>query len=201
MTADPVLDVVVPPGGYLGVAVRPEQVLRIEDIEGKQIAHLTMFRTEDPRDVYSAHVTRVMQARWKLGVGDVLWSDTAEQMMTIVEDSIGGHFSGGGYCSAEINYKRYGLRNTPNCRDNLLAAAESLGLAPCYVPGAFAPFMNYELRTDGTTAINEPISVPGDHIAMRAEVGLLVAISACPQDRNVSNAYRQSPIRVTVLPP
>jgi uncharacterized protein len=36
--------------------------------------------------------------------------------------------------------------------------------------------------------IREPTSVPGDYYDLRAEMGLLIGISNCPQERNPCNA-------------
>jgi uncharacterized protein YcgI (DUF1989 family) len=47
----------------------------------------------------------------------------------------------------------------------------------------------------------EAPSRPGDHVILRADMDLLVAISNCPQDNNPCNGYNPTSIRVTVTDP
>ena len=88
----------------------------------------------------------------------------------------------------------YGVENTPGCRENFLKAIEPHGLAwrdlvPninffCSVPvgdgGDLAP---------GVFATSR--SKAGDHVGLRAEMRVLVAISNCPQVNNPVMTVRQ----------
>jgi uncharacterized protein YcgI (DUF1989 family) len=42
--------------------------------------------------------------------------------------------------------------------------------------------MNIPWTPDGTLSWAEPISTPGSYVRLRAEMDLVVAFSACPQD-------------------
>jgi uncharacterized protein YcgI (DUF1989 family) len=42
--------------------------------------------------------------------------------------------------------------------------------------------MNIPWTPDGRLAWGEPISTPGSHVVLRAELDLVIAFSACPQD-------------------
>jgi len=43
-------------------------------------------------------------------------------------------------------------------------------------------FMNIPWTADGRLAWGEPVSTPGSYTVWRAEMDLVVAFSACPQD-------------------
>jgi uncharacterized protein YcgI (DUF1989 family) len=62
-------------------------------------------------------------------------------------------------------------------------------------------FMSVPVRPDGGMAIAEGHSRPGDHIELRAETDVLVALSNCPQVNNPANNYRPTPIRLIVTQP
>jgi uncharacterized protein YcgI (DUF1989 family) len=69
-----------------------------------------------------------------------------------------------------------------NCRDNLHAALADLGIMVPATPSPLNLFMNIPWTADGTLAWGEPVSTPGSYAVFRAEMDLVVAFSACPQD-------------------
>ncbi len=54
----------------------------------------------------------------------------------------------------------------------------------------FNIFMNAPVKPDGSIAIIEPESKPGDYIELKAEMDCIIAITNCPQERNPCNAYK-----------
>src|SRR5438445_448300 len=81
---------------------------------------------------------------------------------------------------------RYGLLGVvghhDNCRDNLHAALAELGLSIPTTPPSLNLFMNIPWTLDGCLAWGEPVSAPGSYAVFRAEMDLVIAFSACPQD-------------------
>jgi hypothetical protein len=70
-----------------------------------------------------------------------------------------------------------------NCTDNLFAAMAELGLTPPEVPSPLNLFMNIPWSADGALAFAAPPKpIPGGYVRLRAEMDLVVAFSACPQD-------------------
>ena len=69
-----------------------------------------------------------------------------------------------------------------NCTDNLTAALAGLGLTPPETPSPWNLFMNIPVGPDGDLSFEPPVSGPGDYVLLRAEMGCVVAFSACPQD-------------------
>lgn len=122
-------------------------------------------------------------------------------MFTIVRDTVGRNYPGGAMCSEQLNRARYGIPGTLNCRENLADALRPWRIDEYDIPGCFSPFMNVIHDPDGRAAIEEPTSGPGDHIDLRAEMDLLVAISACPQERNPCNGRNPTPLDIVVFHP
>src|SRR5207237_443958 len=69
-----------------------------------------------------------------------------------------------------------------NCRDNLHSALANLGVVIRATPPSLNLFMNIPWTAAGQLAWGEPVSPPGGYAVFRAEMDLVVALSACPQD-------------------
>jgi len=192
---------VIAPKEYLGLELLKGQVLRIVDVEGKQVPDVVSFNLHDSAEKQSCNNSRLIQKRWLLTTGHVLYSDEGNELLTIVADTVGVHHASGGCCNEGANFRRYGVRGTRNCRENLALAAAPLGITQKDVPGAFAPFMNVVQYPDGRYEIEEPISKPGDYLDLRAEMDLFVAISNCPQERNPCNGFNPTPLKIVAYQP
>ena len=69
-----------------------------------------------------------------------------------------------------------------NCTDNFWEAMVALGLKPIELPSPFNLWQNTPVEPDGVIKPNPPVSKRGDYIVMRAEMDLVICLSACPQD-------------------
>jgi len=176
-------------------------MLRIVDLEGKQAVDFLCYSAEDPSERYNAADTMKYAGTIFLTRGHALWSDMGRKLLTIVEDTCGRHDTIGGCCSSASNQVRYGVSDTPNCRDNFLRALAPFGLGKKDVVANVNFFMNVPVGPDGRMGIVDGLSRPGDHVDLRAEMDVLLAISNCPQTRNPCNGYRPSPIRLVVWQP
>jgi len=50
------------------------------------------------------------------------------------------------------------------------------------VPNAVNLWMNVVLQSNGTISIAAPVSKPGDHVVVEAQMDCVVSLSACPHD-------------------
>jgi uncharacterized protein YcgI (DUF1989 family) len=101
-------------------------------------------------------------------------------MLTIVADDVGRHDMFYAPCSPEMYRMQYGMDDHPNCLDNLSAALRAFGIDPVFPPQTFNFFMNVELDDEGRMTIAPPRSWPGAATVLRAEMDLVIALSACP---------------------
>jgi uncharacterized protein len=195
-----VRDELLPPGGFLGLAIERGQLLRLIDVEGGQVADLFSFRADDPRERLSMYFSRAVNLTWKLTRGHDLVSTGGNPMWTIEADSLADNYSGGGFCNPRVNFARYGVRDAPTCEANAIAALAPFGLdaASFDADTAFNVFMNVAYDPDGRWEIRDPRGQAGDAIDLRATMDQIVAISNCPQLLNRCNGGRLKPLRVQV---
>ena len=191
-------DLTIPAGGHWGRVLRPGQVLRIVDLEGKQAVDFLCYNAEDPSERYNAADTMKYSGTIFLTTGHGIYSDMGRRLLTIVADTCGRHDTIGGCCSAESNELRYGVKDTPSCRQNFLQALAPFGLGKKDIVANLNWFMNVPVGPDATMAIAEGLSKPGDYVDLRAEMDVLAVVSNCPQTRNPCNGFHPTPIRVTV---
>lgn len=191
----------IPPQGGTAFKMYAGQVLRIIDVEGKQVADLISFNVDDYEDKTSVHNTLLLNKTIFIKKGHVVWSTKGTKLMTIVADTVGVHDLISGSCSKQLNSIRYGVRGTPTCRGNFVKALEPYGIPLGEIPYSFNIFMNTVIRPDGSANIQEPRSKAGDYIDLRAEVDQIVAISNCPQERNPCNGFKPTPLHTIVFEP
>ncbi len=194
-------DRTLPAGGDWSGVIRAGQVLRIVDLEGRQAVDFLCYNAADPTERYNAADTMKVAGTVFLTTGHGLYSDLGRRLFTIVADTCGRHDTIGGCCSRESNRLRYGVEDTPNCRDNFLRALGRFGLGKKDIVANLNFFMNVPVDPSGAMAIVDGLSRPGDHVDLRAEMDVLVAISNCPQIHNPCNDGRPTPIRLVVYEP
>jgi urea carboxylase-associated protein 1 len=189
-------DQVVPAGGRYSRKVAAGNRLRIIDLEGRQAVDFMVYDVADYENRYNAANTLKFNGTIFIGKGSRLYSDRAEVLMTVVDDTLGYHDTIGGCCSTEANHIRYGIPDTPSCRNNFIAALAEHGLGPRDLPANVNFFMYVPVREDGSTAILEGMSEPGDYVDLHAERGVLAVVSNCPQVYNPCNGWIPTPIRI-----
>jgi uncharacterized protein len=170
----------ISPGGGAGLKLARGEHLRLIDIEGGQTGDLMAF-SADGRERLSNGRTFDYNNKILLSTGDVLWSDRSNHMLTIVADDVGRHDFLFAPCSLEMYRIQYGVTgNNANCHDNLRSALRDLGIMPDSMPTAFNFFMNVDVLPDGRLEIQAPKCRKGDSMVLRAEMDLVVALTACP---------------------
>jgi urea carboxylase-associated protein 1 len=170
--------------------------LRIVDLGGQQAVDFLCFDVENPQIRYNAANSIKLNETVYVTTGFRLYSDKAEVLMTVVRDTVGKHDTIGGACSNQVNYLRYGIKNTCSCRDNFLAAMKKLGLQPRDIHANINFFMHVPVAKSGRTGIREGLSRPGDFVELRAEKDVLVVMSNCPQLYNPCSGWNPTPIRI-----
>jgi uncharacterized protein YcgI (DUF1989 family) len=167
-------------GSGAGLRLARGQRLRIIDPNGGQTGDLVAF-SADGGERLSNGRTFDYGGKVYLSTGDVLWSDRSNRMLTIVSDDVGRHDFLYASCSLEMYRLQYGVTGYhANCHDNLCAALEGLGVRARPLPTAFNFFMAVDISPDGKLSFLPPRSKGGDSIVVRAEMDLVVAVSACP---------------------
>ncbi|GAA1538952.1 DUF1989 domain-containing protein [Nocardioides humi] len=195
--SEPLWAEIVPARSHLPAFVlEAGDVLRVEDLAGQQAADVVLAPLDDPRDWLSCIYTQLLNRTTRITAGHVLYSKRARPLAAVVADTAGVHWFGGGCCSAETNAFRYGAAPGGSCRENLVLslAGRIAGAMDLELDACASLFMNIAVAGDGGMEIVAPTSGPGDHVDLRAERDLLVAVSACPQERNPCNGFEPSAV-------
>jgi uncharacterized protein YcgI (DUF1989 family) len=169
------------------------QQLRVIDPEGEQVADFIAFNRSDKSEWLSSGRSIDYANRIYLTKGDVLYSNRSRPMLTIAGDDVGRHDFLLTPCSPEtfqIIYKNHAAH--PSCFANLATHLAAFGIAPDSIPTTFNIFMNVEIDANGELKILPPRSKAGDSILLRAEMDLIVGLTACSAE--MSNNYRFKPI-------
>jgi uncharacterized protein len=191
-------DGVVPAGAPWAGRIRSGQSLRITDLKGRQAVDFLCYNANDIEERYSAPNTLKAAATLSLTTGHVLYSDLANPMFEIVDDTFGGHDTIGGCCSAPSNRMLYGVEDCPGCRENFLTALSAFGMTRRDIVPNVNFFMQVAISATGTAAIAPAVSAAGSYVELAAKMDLLVAISNCPQMNNPANGYNPTPIQITI---
>ncbi len=192
---------VIPAREYSAFTLQRGQVVRVVDVEGKQVPDIVCYNEKDLSEHINSGNTLLINRRRELRKGNVLFSVICNPMMTIFDYSNAESYAYGGMCSEEVNRLRYGVAGTRNCRDNLTMALAPWKIERRQIPTAFNPFMRVAVEPDGTFAILEPTTQPGDFYDLRAEMDLVVAVSNCPQERNLCNGFKPTPLGIIIYEP
>lgn len=167
-------------------------------IAGTTTADFVAFNLHNLRERFDQARTKTNQNTIYVTTGHILYSKLNHPMLTIVEDTYveGQHNLEKGMCSRarhELAFRQglmkasYG-RDVPfatipdhGCFENLTAALEPWAIPPEDIPSPFNIFQTLAIdpvsgRMTSTT-IRPRV---GAHVTMRAEMDLLVAVSACP---------------------
>ena len=118
-------------------------------------------------------------------------------MFTIVADQVGKHIMLYAPCSQEMFVKSYGAEEKhPNCLDNLVSELKNYGIQGSDISIPLNIFMNIEISQQGEITIHSPLSKAGDYIELRAEMDMIVGVTAC--SAGTCNNFKWTPIDVEI---
>lgn len=187
----------IPPRSGVAFPLRQGQILTVIDPEGTQVADLLAYSAEDVREVISNGRTFDYEETIALTAGARLWSNRSRVMLTLVEDSVGRHDFLLTPCS-EATFRHF-YPDQPvhrGCFGNLAEALAPYGVEPDMIPCAFNVFMNVPVAADGRLSVEPPTSRPGDFLRLRAEMDLVIGLTAC--SAYASNGGSFKPIHYSV---
>ena len=183
-------------GGALTIA--RGQLLRIIDPLGEQVSDLMSFARDDTREWLSSGRTIDYANTIYLTAGHTLYSNRSRPMWTIVEDTVGRHDFLFTPCSPDTFRIIYGTSgHHPSCFENLATALAPFGVEPDTIPTTLNVFMNVEIAPNGELKILPPRSRSGDYIVLRAEMDMIVGVTACSAELSNNGTFK--PIDVELL--
>ncbi|MEH6723445.1 MAG: urea carboxylase-associated family protein [Qipengyuania sp.] len=166
--------------------------LTVCDPEGSQVSDLLAYNAQDVREVISNGRTFDYEETIRLGRGHRLWSNRSNPMLAITSDTVKRHDFLLTPCS-EDTFKHF-YPDKPlhrGCFGNLAEALEPYGIGPDDIPTAFNLFMNVPVDGEsGVLTVKPPLSEPGDTIVMRAEMDLIIGLTACSAYDSNGGSFR-----------
>jgi uncharacterized protein YcgI (DUF1989 family) len=170
----------IPPRTGVAFPLRQGHVLKVIDPFGVQVSDLLAYNAHDVREAISNGRTFDYEETIALTTGSRLWSNRSNPMLTIAEDTVGRHDFLLTPCS-EATFRHFYPDHPVHrgCFGNLAEALAPYGIEPDMIPCAFNLFMNVPVAPDGTLQVAPPISRPGDYIRLRAEMDLVIGLTAC----------------------
>ncbi len=185
----------------MGLEMRRGQILRVIDPQGEQVSDLLAFNAADRREWLSSGRSIDYNDTIYLTTGHVLYSNRSRPMLTILEDRVGRHDFLLTPCSPEmfrILYRHVG--HHPSCFENLATSLAPYGISSDALPTTFNIFMDVAVAADGAVSIGPPRSRAGDFIDLRAEMDLVVGVTACSAEKSNNGSFKPIDLEVRAAP-
>ena len=179
--------------------IRTGERFQVLDQEGRQACAIVALRKEDHGEWLSPAHTRAALGSIMLTVGATLVSNRREPLLRLEEDTVGRHDLLMPACDRRSYLEAYGVPEHSNCRDNLAGALAEFDIPDDRVPDPVNLFMHVGILGRGELDVRTPLSEGNDYVVFRALTDLIVAVSACPQDRNATNGFNPTGLLVRIF--
>ena len=172
--------------------------LTVIDPKGEQVADLLAYNADDIGEVISSGRTLDYAETIRLTTGHTLYSNRSRAMLTIVADDVGRHDFLLTPCSIDTFVHFYpDLPPHRGCFGNLAEALAPYGIGPDQIPVAFNCFMNVPVDGDsGKLKVLPPTSKAGDTIVLRAEMDLIIGLTACSAPDSNGGSFKPIHYRI-----
>lgn len=182
----------------MGLQLEKGQVLRIIDPEGEQVSDVVAFARTDTSEWLSSGRSLDYNNTIYLTTDHVLYSNRSSPMFTILEDRVGKHDFLLTPCSPETFEFLYEDHEGyhPSCFENLAKNLKPFGIAEDDIPTTFNAFMNVDILSSGELKIAPPLSKPGDFVDLRAEMDLVVGVTACSAEKSNNHSFKPIDLEV-----
>jgi uncharacterized protein len=171
----------IAPRSGVGFTLQRGQQLTVIDPRGGQVADLLAYNANDIREVISSGRTLDYAGKLFLSIGDTLYSNRSNPMLSIVHDDVGRHDFLLTPCSKDtfrIIYRDADPHH--GCFGNLANALAPWGITPDMIPTAFNCFMNVVIDgKSGKFSVEPPLSRAHDRIVFVAAIDLVIGLTAC----------------------
>lgn len=189
----------IPAQTGLGVELRAGDTMRVIAPFGEQVADVVAFAQDDRREYLSSGRTIDYNESILVTTGTTLYSNRSRPMMVMTADTAGRHDFLCAPCSQEMFELLNGVREYhPNCFDNLVRNLAPYDIEPDQIGTAFNIFMNVTVDGSGRIYFGAPSCSEGDYVDLRAELDLIVGVTACSSEG--ANNGTLKPIKLEITP-
>lgn len=191
----------IPPQSGSGFTLHKGDILVVIDPQGEQVSDLMAFAADNKEEWLSSGRTFDYNETIYLTTGHVLYSNRSRPMFTLLRDDVGRHDFLLTPCSTEtfeILYPPGTAEGHPSCFSNLVQAFAPYGIQPDQIPTTLNIFMNVLVDEQGRVNIGPPISQAGQRLELRAEMDMVVGLTACSAEGSNNGTFK--PIDYFVIP-
>jgi uncharacterized protein len=175
--------------------VRKGQRIKVINTHGSQVVDTWAFNRADLTEFMSMEHSRAHLLKVFPGAGDAMYSNHRRPILTFVEDTSGGIHDMMIAACDRYRYQLLGFKeHHDNCTDNLADGMKALGLTPPETPSPLNLFMNIPVSRENRLSFEPAVATRGSHVTLRAEMDLVIAFSACPQDVLPINGVACKPV-------
>lgn len=194
MDFDPVGEFVLPARYGRAIRVAKGGLVRVTNPFGTQAVDFWAFNADDLDEYLCMEHLRSFNSIVFVTKEVALVSNERRPLVTMIEDtSAGRHDTLLCACNAAI-YREHGVKGYHrSCADNLHEALTAIECDVPFTPGALNLFMSVKVHDDGKIERLLPASKPGAHVTLRADMDVIMAFSACPQDVTPINGPDRTP--------
>jgi hypothetical protein len=182
---------IISPQTGVAFAMSKGEILTVLDPLGQQVSDMVLFNRHDLKEKISSGKTMDFEESILITKGNFLWSNRSQKMMEIIEDTNGRNDFLLAPCSAEtfkIMYHNH--EEHPSCLTNLQENLKSYGIEVDDIPTAFNIFMNVQFDTNGKLSVLAPTSKSEDFLQFKAEMNLIVGLTACSAEDSNGGSFK-----------
>jgi urea carboxylase-associated protein 2 len=200
-------ETVIPGGWNHSCIVRRGRALRLYDVEGGANVSALFYNAANFSERYDMGDTLKIQHISSLFKHTCIYSDMGRVLMSITEESLGGHDVICGTTYPEHIRSRFGELSYQQARndfyrngfDSLNVELAKNGMTKRDFTEVVNFFSKIEVGSDGSLSYAVGASKAGDFVELRAEMDTLVVLDTGMHPLNPSPVYLRKPVRVTLL--
>lgn len=191
---------VIAPQTGASFVMKKGDILTVIDPQGEQVSDMVLFNLHDRKEKISSGKTMDFEESILISTGNFLWSNRSHKMMEILEDTNGRNDFLLAPCSPETFKIMYGNHDEhPSCLNNLHQNLLRYDIELDDIPTAFNIFMNVQFDQKGKVSVLPPTSKAGDRVVFKAEMDLIVCLTACSAEDSNGGSFKPIHYRVQQL--
>jgi uncharacterized protein len=186
--------------GY-SLILQKGQTIKVINVDGQQIADFVAYNKNDFTERLDPVATRDANQSTEMKEGGIVYSNLYRPMLTLRKDTVGKHDLLSPACRPEM-YQLLFNKEKPmeNCYYILNKALSNYHVPAPRQHYPFNIFMNTVIDSDNQIKVKTSLASAGDYVELRAEMDLIIAISACPNEESAGNGYHSTDIKIEVNP-
>ena len=186
---------IIPACAGIKIDVKQDQNITVVDMEGGQVVDFFAEVTNSQNEFLSTGVTIDCNESLKLKIGDTIYTNLYRPMMKVLSDDVGEHDLLHPCCRPEMyDFFYHNGNGHLNCFDNINNALNEQ--RPIITPVNL--FMHTKINTNGSIAVDAPISKAGDKVVIKALLNITLGVTACSVSESKCNSGKCSPVKVMI---